>query len=219
MKPAHTTDILIVDDEPLQREILGTILSEEGYNVFEAGSGAEAIGVFKENNPQLVLTDLKMPDLSGLELIERIQSLRPKQPPAVIIMTAYGTISSAVEAIKNGAFDYLTKPLDKDALLLKIRQAVERNELLRENLYLRETLYERFRIDGIIGESSKMKTVIDTLRKVSPTNATVLIRGESGTGKELVARAIHFNSPGRTKPFTAINCASIPENLDRKSVV
>ncbi|HDO34713.1 MAG TPA: sigma-54-dependent Fis family transcriptional regulator [Nitrospirae bacterium] len=213
MKPAHTTDILIVDDEPLQREILGTILSEEGYNVFEAGSGAEAIGVFKENNPQLVLTDLKMPDLSGLELIERIQSLRPKQPPAVIIMTAYGTISSAVEAIKNGAFDYLTKPLDKDALLLKIRQAVERNELLRENLYLRETLYERFRIDGIIGESSKMKTVIDTLRKVSPTNATVLIRGESGTGKELVARAIHFNSPRRTKPFTAINCASIPENL------
>ncbi|HDO36927.1 MAG TPA: response regulator, partial [Nitrospirae bacterium] len=91
MKPAHTADILIVDDEPLQREILGTILSEEGYNVFEAGSGAEAIGVFKENNPQLVLTDLKMPDLSGLELIERIQSLRPKQPPAVIIMTAYGT--------------------------------------------------------------------------------------------------------------------------------
>ncbi len=205
-------DILIVDDEPLQRSILKTILTEEGHEVHEAGSGTEALKVMRKFPPQVVLTDLRMPDMDGLQLLERINSLQ-KQPPTVLIMTAYGTISSAVEAIKKGAFDYLTKPLDKDALLLKVRQALERNELLRQNMELQDALCERFRIEGIVGRSERMVHLIETLRKVSPTNATVLIVGESGTGKELVAKAIHYNSPRRGRSFTAINCASIPENL------
>jgi DNA-binding NtrC family response regulator len=206
-------EILVVDDEPRQREILRTILSEEGHEVFEAGSGEEALSIVQKIPPQIVLTDLKMPDISGIELLERIKALDISSHPTILIMTAFGTISSAVEAIKKGAFDYLTKPLDKETLLLKVRRSIEREELRRENLYLQDVLYEKFSIDGIIGESEKMFHVIETLRKVAPTNATVLILGESGTGKELIARALHYNSPRKKKSFTAINCASIPENL------
>ncbi len=128
-------------------------------------------------------------------------------------MTAYGTISSAVDAIKKGAFDYLTKPLDKEVLLITVKRAVGRAELLKENLQLQKALFEKFKIEGIIGHSQKMVEAVEIMKKVSSSNVTVLILGESGTGKELAARAIHYNSPRRTKPFTAINCAAIPENL------
>jgi DNA-binding NtrC family response regulator len=206
-------EILIVDDEPQQRGILNTILTEEGHEVYEAGSGEEALHIVKEKSPPLILTDLKMPGMSGVELLDNLMSLKLKKAPTVLIMTAFGTIDSAVDAIKKGAFDYLTKPLDKDSLLLKVRQAIEREELLRENLNLKDVLYEKFNIEGIIGKSDKMLRAIETLKKVSPTNATVLILGESGTGKELIARSLHYNSPRKDRSFTAINCASIPENL------
>ena len=203
--------VLVVDDEPLQRDILKTILNDEGYETYTASSAEEGLRIVKEFKPDVVLTDLKMEGMDGIEFIECI----PKEPfeLSTIIMTAYGTISSAVEAIKRGAFDYLTKPLDKDTLLLTVRRAVERSALLRENLQLQKALYDRFRIEGIVGSSKKMKEAIEIMKKVSASSVTVLILGESGTGKELAARAMHYNSPRRTKPFTAVNCAAIPENL------
>ena len=203
--------VLVVDDEPLQREILKTILDDEGYETYTASSGEEGLKVARELHPDVVLTDLKMEDMEGIEFIESI----PRKPlePSMIIMTAYGTISSAVEAMKKGAFDYLTKPLNKDTLLLTVKRAAERTSLLKENLQLQKALYDKFSIEGIVGSSAKMREAIEIMKKVSSTSATVLIVGESGTGKELAARAIHYNSPRRTKPFTAVNCAAIPENL------
>lgn len=203
--------ILIVDDEPLQREILKTILDEEGYETYSASSGEEGLSLVKEIRPDVILTDLKMEGIDGIEFIESLPE-KPFKPPT-IVMTAYGTISSAVNAIKKGAFDYLTKPLDKDLLLITIKRAAEKAELLKENLLLQNALFDRFKIEGIVGNSQKMIEAVGILKKVSPSNVTVLILGESGTGKELIARAIHYNSPRRAKPFTAVNCAAIPENL------
>ena len=203
--------ILVIDDEPLQRDILKTILDDEGYETYTASSGEEGLKTLKEIHPDVVLTDLKMEGMDGIEFIESLPD-EMFQPP-VIVMTAYGTISTAVEAIKKGAFDYLTKPLDKDVLLITVKRAAEKAELLKENLQLHKALFDRFKIEGIIGHSQKMVEAVEIMKKVSSSGVTVLILGESGTGKELAARAIHYNSPRRTKPFTAINCAAIPENL------
>lgn len=203
--------IIVIDDEHRQRDILQTILEEEGYEVHAAPSAEDGLGLIKTLNPDVVITDLKMGGMSGMQLMEAIPDGLIK--PAVIIMTAYGTISSAVEAMKKGAFDYLTKPLEKDAIVLTVKKAAERMELLKENIRLQDALFEKFKIEGIVGESKNMKSVMEVVRKVAPTSVTVLIQGESGTGKELIARAIHYNSPRRTCPFTAINCAAIPENL------
>jgi two-component system response regulator AtoC len=203
--------ILVVDDEQLQRDILNTILSEEGYEVHTAASGEEATKLVKKYSPEIILTDLKMEGMDGIALLDSVSEDFPVT--SVIIMTAYGTISSAVESIKKGAFDYLTKPLNKDSLIMTVKRAAERSELLKENLRLQKTLYDKFRIEGIVGKTEKMRRAIDIMRKVASSSATVLIRGESGTGKELVAHAIHYNSPRRSKSFTALNCASIPENL------
>lgn len=203
--------VLVVDDEPLQRDILKTILDSAGYETHTASSGKEALSLMEKIPPDVVLSDLKMDGMDGIELLEAV----PTEPyrPSIIIMTAHGTISSAVEAVKKGAFDYLTKPLDKDALLLTVGRAFERAGLLKENLALQKELFGKFRVEWIIGKSSRMKEAIDLVRKVAPSPSTVLIRGESGTGKELIARAIHYNSPRRTRPFVAVNCAAIPENL------
>jgi DNA-binding NtrC family response regulator len=203
--------ILVVDDEPLQRDILKTILDDEGYETHTAPSAEKGLKVLEEIRPDVILTDLKMEGMDGIEFMESL----PGQPfkPAVIVMTAYGTISSAVEAIKKGAFDYLAKPVDKDVLLITVRRAVERVDLLKENMQLQRALFDRFKIEGIIGHSRKMVEAVEIMKKVSSSTVTVLILGESGTGKELAARAIHYNSPRRTKPFTAVNCAAIPENL------
>ncbi len=203
--------ILVVDDEPLQRDILKTILDSEGYETHTAASGKEALSMLETIHPDVILSDLRMEGMDGLDLIEAI----PRKPfePSIIIITAHGTISSAVEAVKKGAFDYLTKPLDKDILLLNVRRGIERATLLKENIQLQRELFRKFNIEGIIGRSAKMQTAIDITKKVSPSSVTVLITGESGTGKELVARAIHYNSPRRARPFIAINCAAIPDNL------
>ncbi|RJR20049.1 MAG: sigma-54-dependent Fis family transcriptional regulator [Nitrospiraceae bacterium] len=203
--------ILVVDDEPLQRDILKTILDGEGYETYAAASGEEALELIKKFHPDIILTDLRMEGMDGIEFMESV----PEEPfqPSVIIITAHGTISSAVEAVKKGAFDYLTKPLDKDTIFLTVRRGLERVNLLKENLHLQRELYDKFKIEGIVGKSDRMQRAMEIVKKVAPSGATVLIRGESGTGKELVARAIHYNSNRRTRHFTALNCAAIPENL------
>ena len=205
------TTILIIDDEPLQREILSTILLEEGYNVCSASSIKEAKKIINENCPDIAITDLKLGNENGMEILNEISDKAIF--PAVIVITAFGTISSAVEAIKKGAFDYLTKPIDKEILLLTIKKAEERVILIKENIRLKKELFGQFKIDGIVGKSKKMLQILDIVKKVTPTSATVLIYGESGTGKELIAKAIHYNSQRRDKPFIAINCAAIPETL------
>jgi DNA-binding NtrC family response regulator len=207
MKPV----ILVVDDEPLQRDIMKTILEGEGYLVETASSGAEALALMKKTPVDLVLTDLKMTGMDGIELLSAIP--RGAVPPPVIIVTAHGTIDSAIEAVRNGAFDYLTKPLDKARILLAVRKASERVAILNENARLKQELYGRFSLEGIIAHSPAMQRVIKLLQKVVDSSSTVMTLGESGSGKELVARAIHYNSPRRNHPFTAVNCAAIPEAL------
>lgn len=204
-------NILVIDDEKSQREILKAILEDEGYVVETAGNGSEALKLFRVNNPDLVLTDIKIPDMDGMGLLDAFVRVLPSSK--VIMMTAYGTINSAVEAIKKGAFDYLTKPLEKDELLITVSRAFEKINLEKENRMLQQELQEKFRIKGIIGSHGSMQKIFKLIKKVSNSNSTILIYGESGTGKELVARAIHYNSPRRNRPFMAINCASIPETL------
>lgn len=203
--------VIVIDDEQRQRDIIKTILDDEGHEVQTAPSAEKGLVLIKSANPDVVITDFKMGGMSGVELLDAIPDTAIK--PSVIIMTAFGTISSAVEAMKKGAFDYLTKPLEKEVVVFSVRKAAERMQLLRENLRLQEALFAKFKIEGIVGSSTKMKEVMELVKKVTPTNVTVLINGESGTGKELIARAVHYNSPRKTFSFTAINCAAIPENL------
>jgi DNA-binding NtrC family response regulator len=203
--------ILVIDDEKLQRDILKTILEDEGYEAHTASSAEEGLEIIKKIRPDIVLTDLKMEGMDGIDLIDSL----PEEPfkPTTIVMTAFGTISSAVDAIKKGAFDYLTKPLDRELLLVTIKRASERAILQKENLRLQNDLFGKFSFEGIVGHSQKMVEAIEVIKKVCSSNVNVLILGESGTGKELIARAIHYNSPRKTKPFIAVNCAAIPENL------
>lgn len=203
--------ILIVDDERGQREILQTILEGERYKTTAAGGGREALKLLEEREYDVILTDLKMQGMSGMELLERLLADDPQQ--CIIMMTAHGTVDSAVEAMKKGAFDYLEKPLERDTLLLTLRRSVERVRLLKENRALHKKLEETGAIPDIIGEHPKMKEVFRIVTKIAPTASTVLIQGDSGTGKELVASAIHEGSPRADKPFFAINCAAIPETL------
>ncbi|MBI5847285.1 MAG: sigma-54-dependent Fis family transcriptional regulator [Nitrospirae bacterium] len=203
--------ILVVDDEPLQRDILKTILDDEGYETHTAASGEEALKTITKFPPDVILTDLKMEGMGGIELL--VTARAENSSLTFIVMTAHGTVGSAVEAMKKGAFDYLQKPLEKENLLITVRRATEHAELLKENLQLKKELYDRFKMEGIVGRSSKMQEAMEIMTKVSGSPATVLIIGESGTGKELIARAIHYNSPRRAKPFIALNCAAIPENL------
>jgi two-component system response regulator PilR (NtrC family) len=203
--------ILVVDDEGPQGEILRTILSAEGYSVETAPGGGEAVRRCQEKPFDLVLTDLRMPGTDGLSLVERLT--RDDPPTLVILMTAYGSLDSAEQALKRGAFDYLTKPIEREELLLTIKRAFERIQLSEENRLLRHQLEERFRIEGIVGSHFRMQEVFEKIHKVSGSNSTVLVIGESGTGKEMVARTIHRQSQRRDHPFIAVNCAAIPESL------
>jgi DNA-binding NtrC family response regulator len=203
--------ILVVDDEPAQRELVGGFLRKHGFDVVEAGSGGEAVARFKEESFDLVLTDQRMPDLSGLDVLEAVRSTSPEA--AVVIMTAYGTIETAVSAVKAGAADYLTKPLNLDDLLHRVYRVRERQRLVAENRELREALAGRHRVEGIIGDSGRMQEVLSLVRRVAPSDATVLIRGESGTGKELIARALHQASPRATGALVKVNCAALAESL------
>ena len=203
--------ILVVDDEPAQRELVSGFLRKRGFEVDEAAGGQAALARFTQEPFDLVLTDQRMPDLSGLDLLQRLRAVTPEA--AVIVMTAYGTIETAVGAIKAGATDYLSKPINLDELLHRIERVRERQRLLGENRELRAALEERHRVEGIIGDSGRMQEVLSLVRRVAPSDATVLIRGESGTGKELIARAIHHASPRAAGPLVAVNCAALPEGL------
>ena len=203
--------ILVVDDEPPQLELIGGFLKKQGFEVALAESSTTALEKFHQDSFDLVLTDQRMPKLSGHDLLKAIRALNPEA--SVILMTAYGSIESAVAAIKEGATDYLTKPLNLDELLHRINQVRERRRLLSENQELREALSARHRIEGIIGESGQMLEVLSLVRRVAPSEATALIRGESGTGKELIAKAIHFASPRAAGPLVRVNCAALPETL------
>ena len=203
--------ILVVDDELAQRELVSGFLKKQGFEVAVAGSGEKALEFFRQESFDLVLTDQKMPNMSGLDLLQAIHAINPET--AVVLMTAYGSIESAVSSIKGGATDYLTKPLNLDELLYRIQQVSDRYRIINENRELREALRERHRIEGIIGESGQMLEVLSLVRRVAPSEATVLIRGESGTGKELIAKAIHFASPRASRPLVKVNCAALPETL------
>ena len=203
--------ILVVDDEASQRELVAGFLRKQGCEVVLAEDGKDALARFKAEPFDLVLTDQRMPGLSGLELLAALRSLTPEA--AVIVMTAYGTIETAVAAIKAGAADYLTKPLNLDELLHRIQTVRERQRLLAENRELRLALSERHRVEGIIGESGRMQEVLSLVHRVAGSDATVLIQGESGTGKELIAQAIHYASPRAAGPLVKINCAALPEAL------
>jgi two-component system NtrC family response regulator len=203
--------ILVADDELAQRELVGGFLRKQGFEVAEAPDGSAALERFRKEPFDLILTDQKMSGLSGLELLEAARAISPEV--AVIVMTAYGTIETAVAAIKAGAADYLTKPLNLDELLHRIAQVRERQRLLRENRELREALQERHRVEGILGESGRMQEVLSLVRRVAGSDATILIQGESGTGKELIAKAIHYASPRARGPLISVNCAALPETL------
>ncbi|HKN46512.1 MAG TPA: sigma-54 dependent transcriptional regulator, partial [Candidatus Polarisedimenticolia bacterium] len=203
--------VLVVDDEPRQLEILRTILKREGYEVDAATTTEGAVTQLRDAPASVILTDLKLPGRDGIDLLEEAARLAPES--CVIIMTAHGTIDTAVEAMKKGAFDYLTKPLVRDTVVLAVRRAMEKTRLLSENSDLKKQLVDRFSLANVIGDHGKMQEVFRMVMKVAPSASTVVIYGESGTGKELIARAIHYNSPRASRPFHAINCAAIPEPL------
>lgn len=207
MKPS----ILVVDDEQHHRLMLRAHLVAEGFQVQEAGDGQEAVAAAERCPFDLILMDVRMPGMDGMEALRRILRSCPGIP--IIMMTAYGSIESAVEALKEGAEDYLTKPLDMDELLIKIRKALDIKRLRQENLLQKEALGERFDFSSIIGSSPKMRELFETLAMVAPTDATVLLLGESGTGKEVVAKAIHQNSPRKDRPLVKVSCAALPETL------
>jgi len=204
-------NILIVDDEPAQREVLAGYLKKKRHTVVLANSVTEAVHEFKQNSVDIVLTDFKMPDKSGFDLLKEIKALNPAV--TVVLMTAFGTIEGAVAAMREGAYDYLSKPIDLEELDLLLQRVQERNRLISENRLLKEQLAEKFSFEGIVSQSPEMETVLDTAGRVATSNASVLIHGESGTGKELIARAIHFASERKDKPFVAVNCAALNENL------
>jgi len=204
--------VLIVDDEPNIRRVLSAVFAKAGYEVFTAENGKKALDVIStEPSLDVMLCDLVMPDLNGVEVLRSAREINPRL--SVVMITAHGTIKTAVDAMKLGAFDYITKPFDMDEIKLIVKNALERSRLLTENIHLKQELQSRYRFDGIIGASRKMQEVFKIVERVANSNATVLIRGESGTGKELIARAIHYNSLRRDKPFIAVSCAALPETL------
>jgi two-component system response regulator HydG len=203
--------ILVVDDEESHRIMLRAVLRDEGYEVDEAADGVEAVRAVEREPFDLVLLDIRMATMNGIEALTEIRKISPLIP--VLIMTAYASVKTAVMALKAGAFDYLTKPLDVEELKILVEKALELYHLREENLALKERLGDRFDFSKIIGQSRKMKELLDTLSLVAPTDATILILGESGTGKELVANSIHQNSPRASQPFIKVSCAALPETL------
>ncbi len=203
--------ILIVDDEANARAALSEILREEGYETETAADGFKALGKIGSFAPDLILTDLKMPGLDGIGLLKESRAASPTT--VVVVMTAFGTIDSAVEAIKTGAENYLTKPLDPVTLVAVVERAMEKSKLLEETALLRERLRERNAFGHIIGEHPSMKALLDTVAQVGPSRSSVLIVGESGTGKELIAAALHRASPRAAQPFVRLNCAALAESL------
>jgi DNA-binding NtrC family response regulator len=203
--------ILIAEDEKTQRDLLEGFLKKEGFSVDTAINGREALQKLKENFYDIALVDYKMPELDGQQTLHEIRRFYPELP--VVMMTAYGTVETAVASMKEGALDYLTKPIDLDELLLIFQKVIERSNLIRENKELKRELQERYTFHNIIYESPEMEEVMGLVARVAPSQATTLIRGESGTGKELIAHAIHYASPRSGRPLVKVNCSAILETL------
>jgi len=206
-----TDRLLVVDDEPSMREFLEILLAQEGYQVATAASGEEGLKIYRQLEPDLILTDVKMPGMSGLDLIREIHALDASIP--IIAITAYASADDAIRAVREGAYDYLSKPFQIEDLRIIIRNALEARRLRRENVELRRSIDEQHRLGEIIGKSPQMEEVFDLISRIAPSKASVLVIGESGTGKELVARAIHRGSGRADRPFVTVNCTAIPENL------
>jgi DNA-binding NtrC family response regulator len=203
--------LLVVDDEINAADALAALLRDDGYEVTVAYDAENALKVLEGQEPDLVLTDLRLPGLDGIELLGRIKQMHPAT--MVILMTAFGTVKNAVKAMKLGAEDYLTKPVDVEELELVVERALDRKILLAEAGVLRQRLEQKYRFDNLVGESPQMLTVLKSVRQIAPSSASVLLLGESGTGKELFAQAIHENSPRKRRPFVKVACAALPETL------
>ncbi|MDZ7331352.1 MAG: sigma-54 dependent transcriptional regulator [candidate division KSB1 bacterium] len=203
--------ILIIDDEPAQVQVLAGFLKKKGFDIEKAHAGLEGLKILEKKPIDLIITDFKMPDIDGIEVLKRAKAINPEVD--VIMMTAFGSIESATEAMRAGAIDYLTKPVDLDQLEILIHKALEHQQLVSENRLLREQLAAKFKFDQIISASEAMEEALNLAGRAAPSKATVLITGESGTGKELIAKAIHYASPRKDQPFVAVNCAALAENL------
>jgi len=203
--------VLIVDDEKNYLVVLEALLGPEGYETITADNARNALRLIKGADLDLVITDMKMPGMSGMELLEELKKIKPELP--VIMMTAYGTIELAVEAMKKQAYDYITKPFQNEELKLTIRKALENYRLIKENRRLSEALSDRYRYGNIIGKSRPMLEIYELISKVAQSKASILITGPSGTGKELIAKAIHYDSPRKDRPFISINCGALTETL------
>ena len=204
-------NVLIVDDEELLVKSCGQILASEGYNVFTEGRGRNALEVVRRQRPDIVLTDLMLPDMDGLALLKEIKKLAPET--LVVMITGFATVDSSVEAIRAGAYDYIPKPFTATQLRILIGRAAQQVRLVQDNASLRDQLKKHYSFDNIIGTSPSIQKVFEVVSRVAPTDASVFISGESGTGKELIARAIHANSRRSARPFMAINCAALPDHL------
>jgi len=204
-------NVLVVEDEELMRSILRQLLEDEGYSVLTADSAENALEIFSSAEISVTLTDIKMSGMDGLELLDRIKTI--DEDALVIMMTAYSSVDSAISALRKGVYDYVTKPFVNEDLLKTVKNAIHTKELFNENRALRRELNRQYSYDEIIGKSENLQSVFRIVEKIADTNASVLIQGESGTGKELIAKAIHFNSRRAAKPFLAVNCGALPENL------
>ncbi len=203
--------ILVIDDDEVVRDVLKTFLKEVGFSVAVTGAGRSGIDMLKEENFDIVLTDLVMPEMNGIDVLKEIKAVKADLP--VVVMTAFGTIQTAVEAMRLGAFDYVTKPFVMEELMIVIRRAVEVTKIQRENIRLKKQLKSHYKFKDLIGDSPTMQEVYDMIEKIADTDSTVLITGESGTGKELIAKTIHYNSSRSQHPFVPLNCAAIPKEL------
>jgi two-component system response regulator PilR (NtrC family) len=203
--------ILVADDEQSMREFLDIMLKKEGYKVSLASNGDEVLKLVEKDIFDLALLDIRMPKLDGITALKKIKAISPET--IVIIITAYASADTAIKAMKEGALDYITKPFKVEEIKLIIKNALEKKNLQEENILLKQVVRDRYHFGNIIGQSPKMSDLYDLLAKVAPTKTNILITGESGTGKELVAKAIHYNSPRKEKPFVTLNCGAIPESL------
>lgn len=207
----HKANIMVIDDEESMCKFMQIMLQKEGYDVITSQSSYQALNLLKQKNYDLVIADLTMPELNGLELLSRVKSLDPDAN--FIVMTAYASVDTAIEALKKGAFDYLTKPFKVDEIRIAVKKALEQKRITRENISLKRQLKREFGFDNFIGTSPQVLQMKKMAQRVAQSDSTVLIQGESGTGKELVAKAIHYCSARTDKPFVSINCAAIPETL------
>src|SRR5678810_769874 len=203
--------IVVIDDEENAAAALERLLGEDGYEVGRANDARGGLALLERSDPDVILTDLRMPGMDGLELLAKVKEIRPET--MVIVMTAYGTVKTAVRAMKLGAEDYVSKPIDVEELEVILQRVLEKKRLLEETRFLRERVNHKYRLESLVGECPDMLSAFKTVRQVAPSSSSVLLLGESGTGKELFAQALHQNSPRRDKPFIKVACSALPETL------